>query len=241
MVGHSLNRIASDFGFPLGRRLVQRLVVRIGVRVRTCDARVYDRGALAGTHVRDGFAHRREAGEEVGAVDRVDVHSRKRPQQPGNIAAGSLRFDWDGDGVAVVFDQKQDGEMPQAGGVHRLPELAFARRAVAGGHVDDLVTLDAAAQLGVLAFEVAVLDQRLGRTHGLQELGPGRTRLRHDVEPLASPVRRHLAAAGVGIRGGAGRFHQDLRGRHPESEAERESHLNTSLSTPFRPAGSSTE
>ena len=69
-----------------------------------------------------------------------------------------------------------------------------------------------------MATEIAA---RLGAAHGLQELRSRRRGLGHDVQLLVSPVRGHLAAAGVGIVGRADGFQQLLIRRHAQRQAER--------------------
>ena len=80
-LGEPRDRIAPRFGFALRRRLVQLLVVGQRVRVRPDDARVHERRTLARADVRGRLAHRAEAGEEIGAVDRIDVQAGKRSRR----------------------------------------------------------------------------------------------------------------------------------------------------------------
>jgi hypothetical protein len=71
-------------------------------------------------------------------------------------------LDRHGDGVAVVFDQKQNRQAIQAGGIQRFPELAFAGGAIAaGGYQRDGVAI---------GREVAI---RLGATDRLHKLRAG--------------------------------------------------------------------
>src|ERR1051325_376246 len=60
-----------------------------------------------------------------------------------HVAARGLDFDGHADGVAVVFDEEEDGQAKVARRVQSLPELALARRAVARRAVDDLVAMEA--------------------------------------------------------------------------------------------------
>ena len=69
-----------------------------------------------------------------------------------------------------------------------------------------------------MATEVAA---GFGAAHGLQKLRTRRRRLGDDVQLLVSPVRGHLAAAGVGIVGRADGLQQLLVGRHAQRQAER--------------------
>ena len=113
-------------------------------------ARVDERRALARADVGGRLAHRAEAGEEVGAVDRVDVQAGKRANQARDVAAGGLHFDRHGDRVAVVLDEEEHRQLLDAGGVERFPELAFARRAFAERDVGDLVGLEPRLAIGNL-------------------------------------------------------------------------------------------
>ena len=69
--------IAPRFCFTLGRRFVQLLVVGQRMRVRPNHTRVDERRTFARAHIRGGIAHRAEAAEEIGAVERFDMQSRK--------------------------------------------------------------------------------------------------------------------------------------------------------------------
>ena len=128
----------------------------------------------------------------------------KPRHQLRDVAARGLHVDRHRDGVAVVLDQEQHRQLEVARRVQRLPELTLAGRAVAGRDVARLRRPSPCPRSsGCVALEVAVLDQRLGDAHRLQELRAGRARLRDDVELAVAPVARHLAAAGVGILGRA--------------------------------------
>ena len=72
-----------------------------------------------------------------------------------DIAAGGLDFDWNGDGVFVVFANEEHGQLAVGGGVHRFPEFALAGGAVAGGDVGDFVAVES------YFFEFAVVALRI--------------------------------------------------------------------------------
>src|SRR5438552_4277490 len=78
-------------------------------------------------------------GEHIRSVAFLDVEIGKTAHQPRNASARRLYFDGDGDRVAVVFDQVEHRQLKIAGRVERFPKLAFARRAVARGNVNDLI------------------------------------------------------------------------------------------------------
>src|SRR5580698_6408144 len=70
-----------------------------------------------------------------------------------DVSAGSVDLDGDGDGVAVVFDNEDDGQLRIRGGVQGLPEFALRCRALADGDIDDLVALEGDVTPGaVVAF-----------------------------------------------------------------------------------------
>src|SRR5450759_1216525 len=110
--------------------------------VRTDDARVHERGTLSLPGVIDGALHGVVAGEQIAPVHFFDEEVRKRANKPGDTAAGCVHFDRNRDGVTVVLYQIDDGQLEVRRGVQGLPELAFTRRALAGGDQDDLVFLE---------------------------------------------------------------------------------------------------
>ena len=107
-------------------------------------------GPLPRAHVRDGVAQRPVAREVVGAVAAERPQAREVLDEARDVAAGRLHLDRDGDGVAVVLDEIEHRQLPRARGVQRLPELAFARRAVADRDVGDLVVVEVRLAIGNL-------------------------------------------------------------------------------------------
>ncbi len=124
-------------------RPVELLVVRERVRVGADDLRVDERRAFALAAVLDGALQSLQRLDRVGAVAAFDKQVGEAFDQAGHVAARGLHLDGDADGVAVVFDEEDDGQLQVARRVQGLPELALARRAVAGRAVDDLVALEA--------------------------------------------------------------------------------------------------
>ena len=187
--------------------------------IRADDLRVHERRTLAGAGVLDRGGHRLVGADEVGAVDALDEEARERRHQLGEIAAGRLHFDRGRDRVAVVLDQVDNRQPARAGGIQRFPEFPFARRPFADRDVGDFVALE---------VRLAPLDRRdlfvepagLRCADRVQALRAGWTRLRHDVELLVAPVRRHLASTGVGIVLGADGAEQHLERRHAQGEAQ---------------------
>ncbi len=62
-------------------------------------------------------------------------------EQVRDVAAGGVDFDGNGDGVAVVFDDEEDGELEVGGDADGFPELALGGGAFADGDVDDFVAV----------------------------------------------------------------------------------------------------
>ena len=71
------HRIARGVGLALVGRTVHHLVVRQRVRVRTNHVRVHERRALPLARVVDRALHRLVAGEQIAAVDFLDVQIRE--------------------------------------------------------------------------------------------------------------------------------------------------------------------
>jgi hypothetical protein len=102
----------------------------------------------------------------VCAVATLDEQVGEAFDETRDVAARGLHLDGDADGVAVVFDEEDDGEPQVARRVERLPVLALARRAVARGAVDDLVATDSDDLLPDLFGERRAV-ARLGAADGL--------------------------------------------------------------------------
>ena len=172
------------------------------------------------------------AGHGIGAVDFFEMEIGESGDQARNASARSLHFDRHGDRVAVVFHAENYRQLFQSGGVHRLPEFAFAGGAVAERDVGDFIALEAdVLELAVvcgtgggnvrglgMAREIA---STLGATYGLQNLRSGRRRLGHDVQRGIAPVRRHLAPAGTGIVGRADTLQKHVVRLDAERQAQR--------------------
>ena len=81
------------------------------------------------------------AGDRIGAVDFFKMEIRESGDEARNASACSLNFYGNGDCVTVVFDAEDDREFAESRSVESLPELAFARSAVAEGDISYLVPL----------------------------------------------------------------------------------------------------
>src|SRR2546430_7330971 len=115
----------------------------------------------------------------VGAVNLLEMEVGKSGDEARNVAAGRLHFDGHGNRIFVVLHAKNYRQTEIGCGVHRLPEFAFAGRAVAERDVGDFVTLELdILELAVIAFgflggvrmpgEIAA---GFGASDGLPDLG----------------------------------------------------------------------
>src|SRR5262249_36965419 len=117
--------VALGFSVALGGRLIEPFVVRKRVRVGSDDVGVHQGGAVPGAAIlRRGLqgAVRRQ---KIGAVDLQPEQVRKTFEQLRYTPASGLALDGDGDRVGVIFNQDQQRQAREAGGIERLPELAL--------------------------------------------------------------------------------------------------------------------
>ena len=166
--------------------------------------------------------------ERVRAVAFLDMQVRKIRDELRDAAAGGLRFDGNGNRVAIVFDEKENGHAAQRGGIDGFVELALAGGSFSSGDVGHFVALEAdritqrsAARLFESLRKFFVVERSFRGANGVQ---PSRARGRRsgdDVPFLASPVRRHLAAARRGVVLRADGLEQHLVWRDAEHESER--------------------
>ena len=97
------------------------------MRVRSNDFRVHERRSLSLARILDRLPHYVVAGNQVGPVDLLDEEIRESAYQLRDRSTGGVDFHRHRDGVAVVLDEKDDGEPEIARRVEALPELPFAR------------------------------------------------------------------------------------------------------------------
>src|SRR4051812_34892791 len=173
------------------------------MRVRPDYVRVHEGRTESLAGISGGALERRVAGHGIGAVHFFEMEIGESGDEARNAAACGLHFYRNGDRIAVVFDAKDDGELAEGGGVHRLPEFAFARSAVTEGDVGDFIILDSnvlkAALIDILGWRrldglrmARKIASAPGTTHCLQNLRAGRRRLRNDMQRGIAPVRGHL-------------------------------------------------
>src|SRR5450432_25468 len=198
------------------------------MRIRAGHVAVEEGWALAGTNVVDGAMQGGKAGDDIGAVELVEMEIREAGDEPGDVAAGGLGFDGDGDGVVVVLHADQEREFHEGRGVHGFPELTLAGGAVAEGDVDDFVAVEGyVLEFAIVAVgfaggvgKVPEVASGFGAAYGLEDLGSSAGGLRNDVEVFEGPVGGHLASTGAGIIGCAYGSEEHFVGRAAQGEAE---------------------
>src|SRR5262249_9452726 len=77
-----------------------------------------------------GATHDGERFERIGAIATLTIQIRKAGNQFRNVAACSLDFEGDTDGVTIVFHEKNYRQPQVACGIERFPKFTFARGAV---------------------------------------------------------------------------------------------------------------
>src|SRR5437660_162148 len=75
-----------------------------------------------------GFAHDAIRSQKISAIHFLAKELRKAGYQFANVATGGLALEWNGNRVAVVFDEKQKRQALDAGDIQRFPEFTFASR-----------------------------------------------------------------------------------------------------------------
>ena len=115
-------------------------------------------------------------------------------EEAREAAARRLHVDRRRDRVAVVLDEVEHRQLAHAGGVERLPEFAFARRAFADRDERHFVALELRESIRN-RLETLVETSRFGDADAVQALRGNRAARRRDVQPRIRPVRRHLATA----------------------------------------------
>ena len=176
----------------------------------------------------DGASHGGIAGERVGAVDFSEIEVGEIGDQARDVAAGGVDFDRDGDGVAVVFDDEEDGELALEAVLSGFPEFALLVAPSPSGDVDDLVAVEVdfaelrGSRPGMVGgFGMAAEDSgRLRRSRQPAGLGAGGGRRGDDVELAAAQWEGIWRPPRGGIGGRADGLEQLLFGGDAEGEAE---------------------
>src|SRR5512141_1418266 len=111
------------------------------MRVGSDHVGMNERRSLSGSRIVDGARHRVVAGEEIAAVNFLDVEIREGANQLRYRSTGSAYLDGNRDRVAVILDEIDDRQLQVGGSIERLPELTFARRSFSSRYEDDLVVV----------------------------------------------------------------------------------------------------
>ena len=152
-------------------------------------------------------------GRRIGAVDFLEMKIRESRNQTRNAASGGLHFHRHRNRVAVILHAENYGQLVQRSGIHRFPELTFTGGAVAQGNVGDFIAAEThILEVAIVGFFVTLrsrdfdsfrmlrkVSSALRASHRLQNLRSCGGGLGHDIEPLVSPMRRHLSPAGTRI------------------------------------------
>src|ERR687887_399666 len=101
--------------------------------------RMNERRPLPSSGVCDRTHKGRIRRNRIGTVDFLEMEIRETRDETRNISAGGLNFYRYRDCVLVVFHYEDQRQLEIGGGVHRLPELAFAGRALAEGDIGHLI------------------------------------------------------------------------------------------------------
>src|SRR5215468_3177757 len=99
------------------------------------DMTMNKRRALARTAMRHCMGQSCVARYRIGPVNLGEVKIGEVGHQSGDVAARSVDFNGNRDGVLVVFAKEQDRQLQVGGVVHPLPEFALAGGSFAGGNV----------------------------------------------------------------------------------------------------------
>src|SRR6516164_7452025 len=109
------------------------------MRIRTNHMRMDECRPESIAAIFHGTAERPVARHRICAVDLFEMEVGESGYETRNASTSRLDFYWHRDRIAVIFHAKDDRQLAERGGVHRLPELAFARCAVAKRNVGDFV------------------------------------------------------------------------------------------------------
>src|SRR5437867_1371720 len=115
---------------------------------------------------------------------------RKTGNQARNVSARRLHFNRNGDGVTVVFNEKDQWQAKVRRRVHRFPKFAFTGGAVAERDVGDLVAMELDIfELAVISGEFLpgvrvkhVIAARLSTAYGVKNLGSGARGLSNNIQ-----------------------------------------------------------
>jgi hypothetical protein len=175
--------VALADGLQLLLRAVLGLVVGRGVGVDAHHVRLHQKGTGTLAHLpHQGL----QGGEHVGEAGAVHLQRLHAEALGDGVDVGTgLRALGHADGIAVVLDDEEHGELLAPGVVEGLEELALGGGTLPGGDVDHLVP--------------AVLLDGLGHAHGLEELGARAGGGGDHAQGLAGEVLAHVPAPAAGV------------------------------------------
>ena len=159
---------------------------------------MHQRRPLAAAAMSDRLSKAIKAVENIDSIDLANKQPGKVREGAGDAGAGSLDIGWNGDGIAVVLDDKEYGKLVQRSGADRLVKISLARSSISGGDVDHLVL--ATGRQRRVRRQAPDNFIHLCSTDRLQELGSRGAGLADDIQFGSGEVVRHLTTAGAGIR-----------------------------------------
>src|SRR6184192_2910390 len=112
------------------------------MRIRTNDLRMDERRSLSLACVLDRLTHRVVTGDQIASVDLLHKQIRESAHELRDRSAGRIDLHRDGNGVAVVLDEKNNGELEIARCIEALPELPFARLTFTGRAEHDFIFVE---------------------------------------------------------------------------------------------------
>ncbi len=176
--------------------------------------------------MRGGILESLPGRQRIGAVDLGEEEIRKIVHQTRDIPAGRIHFDRNRDGIAVVFNHEDDGQLFVGRRVQRLPEFALRSRALSDRYIDNLVALELdIAPLAVVALMIfrglgmaGEVTAGLRAADSMQALRRRRRRRRNDMVRRAAPVRRHLPPTAGWICGRADPLQQQILNRDSQRQ-----------------------
>jgi hypothetical protein len=165
----------------------------------------------------------------VGAVDLGKEEIGEIRDQARDVSSGRVHFDRNRDGVAVVFDNEQNGQPRGGGRADRFPEFSFAGRTLTQRDVHHFISMEMRGlERAVVSLALfccpgmgGEVSASLRAAHCLGALGGNGRGLADNIQPGIAPVGGHLAAAAGHIACGSDGLQQHFLNRIAQSEAER--------------------
>ncbi len=190
---------------------------------------VHQRWTAARAAMRRRLPECAQAGHRIVAVDLRKKEVGEIGDQPRNVSARRVHFNGNADGVAVVFDHEDHGQLLIGRRVQRFPKLALRSRALAYGGQNHFVAVEIdVVKLAIVAgsFDgglrmVAEIAAGLSAAHGMEQLGRRRGGCADDVQGAAAPMSGHLTPATGRVGGRAYRLQQHVVRADAQCQAKR--------------------